>query len=157
MEFLISSKSFDETNGTGKIIMEGVLPIPKGFDEPIVELFRPIRAKENILYTIVVIRKEECIICTFYPSCFEQKPGKDFFETATRLLRKIVEEYEALLGLFFEKEEGLTKFLANVENDDFVKANEDIKAFVKSVGFEMPSIKKRLKEIEKEANKKTRK
>ena len=158
MGLIIVSKSVNEETGSGEILIEGDFPVPKRFDDPIVELFRPIRAKyrDLVLFTIYVVRGKGQIKCVLYPSNMKKFSSENFFNTATNLLRyMIIDEYEALLDLFFEEESGVGLFNENIKNNDFAKCGEDIESFIRKAGYEMPSIKEELKKIE-EANKKTR-
>ncbi len=151
MEFFVSSKSIDGNTGTGSISIEGNFPIPKGFDDPLIELFRPIRAKykESVLFTISVTRREESILCTMYPSNMQGYNQDEFFKMATKLLPIIIDEYEEILDKFFEEDSGIGKFIDNAKNKDSVKNSDDLKKFVEGLGMKMPSIQKELRQLEK--------
>ena len=144
-ELNVSSIAIDENTGIAKIIIDGTLPVPNECDDPIVELFRPIRAKhkEKMFFVISVYHRPDDIVCTILPSNRRNRPQPEFLKIAITLLKeRILNDYETLLELFFTEKSGLKRYLENIEKGSFEKADNDIKKFVNDVGLEMPSLKK---------------
>ncbi len=156
MKNYISSTSVDNTEGSARIIIEGRIPSPRQCDDPVVEIFRAIRAKhkDNVLFSVIVARKDDCVICSIYPSNNDSLPTGTFVKRATDILPRVVCEYEKALIAFFEDESGLDLYRKNTEGELWAKANEDIKLFVKKMGLEMPSRKKMLEALRKAQEKK---
>lgn len=156
----ITSKSVNNTTGSGRLIIEGDIPVPREFDDPVVELFRPIRAmhEKQLFFAILTARKDEStIVCTFVPSNHENLENEELLRRASAILPVLIDEYETVLNLFFNEETGLKTYLSNVSNGEFAKSNEAIKEFVRTLGLEMPSIQKKLAKIIEENKKKNNK
>ena len=139
----ISSESLDRNTGSVKIIIEGNLAVPRDCDDPLVELFRPIRAtvKNKLLYTILVTRQCDTISCTLYPSNNNGIEKERFVQESLEYLPELLSDYETILALFFQEKTGLETFKKLRDKGDFAKANESIKKFIADIGLAMPSLK----------------
>lgn len=139
----ISSESLDRNTGSVKIIIEGTLAVPRNCDDPIVELFRPIRAtlKKDMLYTILVTRQCDTISCTLYPSNNNGQDQETFIQDSLKYLPGALADYETILNLYFQEKTGLETFRKLVDKGDYAKANESIKNFTAEIGLVMPSLK----------------
>ena len=162
MEHFVSSSSFEGSTGIAKIIIDGQIPVPKDFDDPIVELFRPIRAfcAEDVFFTILVNHKETSINCTILPSNQKNLKPDELVKAAKKAMlgsranEGILGKYLEILEAFFRDEEGLKLFLERVEQAEqstgelertkiVREGNHVIKAFVHKNNLEMPSLKKK--------------
>ena len=144
--FFISSTSIDETQGSGRLVVEGQLVVPKECDDPIVELFRPIRAaqKDKMLFTVLVNRQVDSTSYTIYPSNHKDKAPDIFVKDALKCLKGdggILSNYKALLELYFSEKTGLETYLKYLKQKEYDKCNESIKKFVADIGLTMPSLK----------------
>ncbi|MBR2994368.1 hypothetical protein IKF32_00385 [Candidatus Saccharibacteria bacterium] len=143
MKLNIYSKSIDRDTGSARIVIEGQLTIPGDCDDPIVELFRPIRAtlKNKMLYTILVTRQCDTISCTLYPSNNKGQDQETFIGESLKYLPGVLSDYEVILNLYFQEKTGLDTFRKWVEKEEYAKANESIKKFITDIGLTMPSLK----------------
>lgn len=158
-ELNILSTSIDENTGIASIIIEGTIKVPKESDNPIVELFRPIRLKysEDMLFSILVTMKNGSIIATIIPSNRRARKIDEFLATAIEILEGndkypgMIREYTEILEDYFLLETGLETYIKlakEVESaDNLTKSakikliNDSIKAFVVEEGLIMPSFK----------------
>ena len=159
----ISSISYDETTGIARIIIDGHISVPGNCDDPIVELFRPIREKYfgEMVFTIMVKTKNDLTICEITPSNRRNRPLEEFFAVAIKTFEGdtnsngLIAEYRSLLEKYFSDENGLKAYMGiigkiNKTNEEANKAaicneaNESIKNFVAKNGLIMPSRKKKL-------------
>ncbi len=143
----ISSTSTDDNTGSGRLVIEGQLTVPNECDDPIVELFRPIRAtqKDKMFFVVYTNRQEHSITCTLYPSNHKNRPEEVFIKDALGCLKGesgILANYKTILELFFTEKTGLELWKKALEKKDYNKCNEIIKKFVIDVGLTMPSRKK---------------
>ena len=160
MELNISSTSVDENTGIARIIIEGTIKVPKECDDPIIELFRPIRliVAEDMLFTVLAKTTNDSIIINLIPSNRRNRKIKEFLSVAIEVLEGsekypgVVREYTKLLNNYFEKANGLKRYLEIIEKDSdellpstIKAANDSIKMFVAEEGLTMPSFKKRSK------------
>ncbi len=144
----ISSTSIDDNTGTGRLVIEGQLTVPNGCDDPIVELFRPIRAtqKDEMLFIVLLGRKENTITASLVPSNHKNRENDVFIKDALKCLKGcpknagILDNYRAILELFFSEKTGLETWKKALEKGDYSKCNEIIKSFVTDVGLTMPSM-----------------
>ncbi len=162
MVLYISSISTDEISGTGRIVIEGQLTVPNECDDPIVELFRPIRykQKDKMLFVVLTDRQESSITCTLIASNHKSRPNDVFLKDAIKCLKGgdsensgILADYTAILELFFTEKSGLKLWEKALQRQDYQKCNEIIKNFVSHIGYEMPSRKKPEKKKKSKAEK----
>ncbi|MBR3139122.1 hypothetical protein IKG38_03920 [Candidatus Saccharibacteria bacterium] len=159
----ISSTCIDENTGEGRLVIEGQLTVPNKCDDPIVELFRPIRKnqEDEMLYIVTLSRHESTITCSLVPSNHKEKEFEVFLKDALKVLKGdsksagILDNYKAMLELFFTEKTGLEQWKKALDKGDFAKCNEIIKTFVADLGFTMPSMhqpekQKKTKEQKKE-------
>lgn len=167
------SVTFDEDTGNARIIIEGYIPSSAEADDPIVEIFRPIRHNQKEIHvTIIVYRDRDSVTCTLLPSNSRERPQDEFLKVAKRALKGdtrsggIISQYLELLDKFFQDEEGLQLYLSKIEqiketNDGPARTvvcnecNQSIKKFVEKCGLTMPSFKKvkKTKEQKREESK----
>ena len=162
-ELNILSTSIDENTGIASIIIEGTIKIPKECDNPIVELFRPIRLKysKEMLFTILILARNGSISSTIIPSNRRARKIDEFLATAIEILEGnnkypgMIREYTEILEKYFISEKGLKTYIKLAEEAEkadnstksakIKKCNESIKSFVAEEGLIMPSFKKRKK------------
>lgn len=170
-EFLISSTSIDEFTGNAQIIIEGQLIVPDKCDNPIIELFRPVRNKyrEEMFFVVTTIYKEGSIICCLFPSNTRGRKLEEFLKTANAVLegdsenKGMILDYVDILERFFEDKDGLDAYLATLKKAEtadeskkyalYAHCNEQIKTFVNKIGLTMPSFKKPAKPKKTKAQK----
>lgn len=147
----ISSTSIDENDGSARIIIEGgTITVPANCDDPIVELFRPIRAEnlDKLLFVILTRHYADRIVCTIIPSNKRDRPQEELVAIATKLLKGssenegIIKRFETILELYFSEPNGLETYLQSVKDGDFENCDESIKSFVADLGMKMPSFKR---------------
>ena len=158
----ISSISYKENLGTAELVIEGEIPVSDEFDDPIVELFRPIREKhkKDILFAILVFHKqdENTTVCKLVPSNRRNRDESTLLDIANSALKGedgIIAEYRQILEAFFSDEKGLNSFVAKVKAAEEAKetnktalydeCNNTIKDFVEYYGLKMPSLKPKAK------------
>ncbi|MBO7718432.1 hypothetical protein J6S37_02995 [Candidatus Saccharibacteria bacterium] len=170
--YFISSISVEEKLGSARITIEGNIPVPNGCDDPLVELFRPVRLKyfdsnnpdsekkdDGIFFTILTNHKENSVVCTLIPSNRRGRTIQVFLSIANKALKGgdgrsgIIADYQMIIEKFFCDSEGLSLYLDATERIE--KASEEMKAdlcnacdeitkrFVKKNGLKMPSRKKK--------------
>lgn len=162
-ELNILSTSIDENTGIASIIIEGTIIVPKECDNPIIEIFRPVRLKysKEMLFTILVTVKNGSISSTIIPSNRRARKIDEFLATAIEILEGndkypgMIREYTEILEKYFVSEKGLKTYIKlaeEVEKADnsqksakIKKCNDSIKNFVAGEGLIMPSFKKRKK------------
>lgn len=155
----ISSISINEKTGTARLIIEGYIPTTDKCDDPIVELFRPIRNKyQKLMHFIILVKHtDDAVICDLYASNKRGRTVEQFVSTAVATLeggvtgKGIVADYANVLEQYFEDTDGLEKYLANIakavklENGKaaaiYAECDSDVKTFVTKLGLTMPSIK----------------
>ena len=160
----VSSGSFDEKSALIRITIEGRIPLPRGCDDPIVELFRPIRNQftEDVFLVILVTRKEDCVICEILPSNRRNRTKKDLIEVTKKVLldetegKGVLQQYINILEEFFQDKNGLEAYLEKVKQ--ITQADEKkrpvlcsecsdiIKEFAAGRNLEIPSLKTRVAE-----------
>ena len=161
----VFSSSFDEATASAHVTIEGQIPTPGECDDPIVELFRPIRYQvvQDVFFTIIVTHEKDRIACTILPSNRRNRTPEELAKVTRKALlgtagqEGVLAKYVHILEQFFQDEEGLKLFLEKAEQiihaDDTEKAslttecNELIKMFVRKNNLEMPSIRVRKAEI----------
>lgn len=161
----VFSSSFDEASASAHVTIEGQIPTPGECDDPIVELFRPIRYQvvQDVFFTIIVTHKKEYITCTILPSNRRNRTPEELAKVTKRALlgsgneKGVLSQYIDVLENFFRDDEGLKAFLDKAEqitqaNDSehsslCTECNEIIKSFVRKNNMEMPSLKVRKAEI----------
>lgn len=173
--FNISSTSIDENLGTARIIIEGNIPAPRECDDPIVELFRPIRNKyrKRIFFTILTKHTDKIVVCDLVASNSRQRTIEEFLCVAINTLeggaddgKGVLADYVQVLEQFFKDKDGLSAYLAAVEKAKklqngaaatvYAACNDGIKKFVNKIGLTMPSLKKTKKtKAQKRADGKT--
>ena len=169
--FLISSTSIDECTGTAKLTIEGNIIVPDKCDNPIIELFRPVRNKykEEIFFVVTTIYKKGSIVCCLFPSNTRNRPIDEFLKTATSVLegddnnKGMMLDYVDILEAFFTEKDGLSTYLATLKKAEqadeskkyalYTSCNEIIKTFVTKHGLKMPSFKKTVKPHKTKAQK----
>ncbi|MBR2753857.1 hypothetical protein IKD82_01710 [Candidatus Saccharibacteria bacterium] len=157
---IISSTSIDENTGIARIIIEGNITVPHECDNPVIELFRPIRAiyVKEMFFTILFKATPDTIIVTIMPSNRHDRPINEFLSTAIELLEGsdrypgVIRGYVNMLNDYFCKPAGLQAYLEKIkaieEADESMKSariqalNNSIKDFVAEEGLIMPSFKK---------------
>lgn len=158
-ELNILSTSIDENTGIASIIIEGTIKVPKECDNPIVELFRPIRLKysEDMLFTILVTVKTGAVTATIIPSNRRARKIEEFLATAIGILEGndkypgMIREYTEILEKYLVSEKGLKTYVKLAEEAEkadnstksakIKKCNDSIKSFVAGEGLIMPSFK----------------
>ncbi|MBR2725347.1 hypothetical protein IKE97_01715 [Candidatus Saccharibacteria bacterium] len=156
-EISVSSVSFDEKTGTARVIIDGAIPASGKYDDPIVELFRPIREKHinEIRFVILADHDNDRVICTIIPSNCRGRDEKTLLFVAKTALQGdfgILNEYRQILENFFVDPDGLDLYLAKLEEAGKVdttrkselrnECNDCIKAFAEKNGLKMPSMHK---------------
>lgn len=157
----VSSTTIDENTGEAIVTIEGEINLKKGCDDPVVELFRPIRVQhiDTMLFVITVTRHTDNIVCKIFPSNRRRRPQEEFLKVANELLlgnkdeEGIVDEYRTILELYFTEKEGLDSYLKSSKKGDAERCNDEIKKFVKDIGMKMPSRKKPAKPKKTKAQK----
>ena len=167
----VFSSSFDEASASAHVTIEGQIPTPGECDDPIVELFRPIRYQvmQDVFFTIIVTHKTDYITCTILPSNRRNRTPEELIKVTKKALLGNAEEkgvlwqYINILEKFFRDEEGLKAFLEKAEQvskaDERERSslcnecNEIIKVFVRKNDLEMPSLKARKADILKRQRK----
>lgn len=157
----VSARSFDEAMATAHVTIDGQIPTPGECDDPIVELFRPIRYQcvNDVFFTIIVTHKTDCIACTIIPSNRRNRSPKELMDVTRKVLmgdsghKGVLAEYIDILEKFFRDDEGLKLFLEKAEEATraegaersslCIECNEIIKMFVRKNNLEMPSLRKR--------------
>lgn len=164
----VSSTSFDEKSASAHVKIEGQIPTPYECDDPVVELFRPIRYQcvQDVFFIILVKHEADEIKCTILPSNRRKRTPEELTEATEKSINGdgenegVLAKYTEILEKFFRDDEGLKLFLekttlveqaeSNVKKSQYSEeANEAIKAFVRKNNLEMPSLKARKKEIMK--------
>jgi len=156
-EISVSSVSFDEKTGTARVIIDGAIPASGKYDDPIVELFRPIREKHinEIRFVILADHDNDRVICTIIPSNCRERDEKTLLSVAKTALQGdfgILNEYRQILEKFFVDPDGLDLYLAKLQEAGKVdttrkselrnECNDCIKAFAEKNGLKMPSMHK---------------
>ena len=154
----ISSISIN-MDGTVVITIEGAFPAPSECDDPLVELFRPIRVKysKDVMYSILANHQAECTVCTLLPSNNDGHTLEEFKKMAITALKGdtdnagILSEYRDILEKYFQDPKGLNLYLEKINQIPKLSGaaktilcngiNNDIKEFVTKNGFIMPSLK----------------
>ena len=168
---LISSTSIDECSGTAKLVIEGNIIVPDKCDNPIIELFRPVRNKyrHELFFVVTTIYKKDNITCCLFPSNTRNRPIDEFLKTAASVLegddnnKGMVLDYVDILEAFFTEKDGLNTYLATLKKAEqaeeskkyalYSSCNEIIKNFVTKHGLKMPSFKKTVKPHKTKAQK----
>ena len=162
----VFSKSFDKASASAHVTIEGQIPTPGECDDPVVELFRPIRYQcvQDVFFTILVYHETDKIKCTILPSNRRNRTPKELTEVTQKAIEGdgdedgILSQYVEILEKFFRDDNGLKLFLEKTtlvtrsesiaEESKYCKeANKVIKDFVRNNNLEMPSIKARKREI----------
>ena len=157
----VSAWSFDEAMATAHVTIDGQIPTPGECDDPVVELFRPIRYQcvNDIFFTIIVTHKTDCIACTIIPSNRRNRTQEELNRVTKKALmgengnKGVLAQYIEILEKFFRDDEGLKLFLDKAEETTraegaersslCVECNEIIKMFVRKNNLEMPSLRER--------------
>ncbi|MBQ6414218.1 hypothetical protein IJI28_01155 [Candidatus Saccharibacteria bacterium] len=157
----VSAWSFDELNANAHITIDGQIPTPGECDDPVVELFRPIRYQcvNDVFFTIIVTHKTDCIACTIIPSNRRNRAQEELNRVTKKALlgdsshKGVLTQYIDILEKFFRDDEGLKLFLEKAEevtraegaerSSLCIECNEIIKMFVRKNNLEMPSLRKR--------------
>ncbi len=155
----IASTTIDENTGNALIYIDGVIAVPKECDDPIVELFRPIRLKyaQDMLFSTYTIKRIDSVIFAINASNGRNRPLEEFLSIATEILEGserypgMIREYTEILDHYFSKPTGLEMYLKLAqeveEANSLTKAakikacNDSIKKFVAEQGLVMPSFK----------------
>lgn len=158
----ISSVSLDEKSGSVRIIIDGEIPVHHGADDPIVELFRPIRLKyrDEVFFTILTYHRNGCVLCDLIPSNRRDRTVEELLRVSLIALKGdsqnpgVLVEYQKILEKYFFDEDGMGTYLSlsayldevNEDTDEYrmtcQQINNGIKEFVKNNGLTMPSLKK---------------
>ncbi|MBQ3353095.1 hypothetical protein IJG89_01985 [Candidatus Saccharibacteria bacterium] len=145
----VAATSIDENIGEARVVIEGgTITVPSNTDDPIVELFRPIRAEnmDELLFVILVHRAADGrTICSLIPSNKRGRPAEELAAVASKLLKGedgVVEKYKKILELYFTSPDGLETYIKAAQKGDLEGCNASIKSFVASRGLKMPSLKK---------------
>ena len=152
-KYFIASTSIDETQGSARIIIEGHIPAPADYDNPVVELFRPIREKyrKEIFFAIIVSTKNEETVCTLYPSNKRGREISEFIAVALKTLKGdstsggILADYTRILNEYISDPEGLETYLKLAKSQRWSETDKATKSFISEHGFVMPSLKKKKK------------
>ena len=171
-EVRVSDISFDEEMGSARLIFEGYIPYAGEVDDPVVELFRPIRVKyvEEIFFTVIVNHYHDTLVCTLLPSNRRGRTQEELARVAKKALQGdstdsgIVSKYRDIIEQFSQDEDGLKAYLEKIKaigdaaNEDektilINECNDGIKAFVAKLGLEMPSQRKKREQIKAQMQK----
>lgn len=169
--FCVSSTSIDENTGSARILIDGQMTVPNECDDPIVELFRPVRMKykEEMFFIVTVKHKEDSIVCTLFPSNTRNRPLDEFLATSISVLegdinsQGMILDYIKILETYFNDKDGLDAYLKRLKTAEtadeekrmslYVSCNTLIKEFVTKIGLTMPSRKKVVKPQKTKAQK----
>ena len=161
----VFSSSFDEASASAHVTIEGQIPTPGECDDPIVELFRPIRYQvvQDVFFTIIVKHEKDRITCTILPSNRRNRTPEELMKVTKKALlgsgeeKGVLTQYIDILENFFRDDEGLKAFLdkakqaAQADGSErsslCAECNEIIKIFVRKNNLEMPSLRARKAEI----------
>ena len=172
LNFCVSSTSIDENTGSARILIDGHMTVPNECDDPIVELFRPVRMKykDEIFFIVMVRHKEDGIVCTLFPSNTRNRPLSEFLSTAISVLegdinsQGMILDYIKVLETYFADKDGLQAYLDRLKKAEsvdeekrvalYASCNSLIKEFVAKIGLTMPSRKALEAKIKKATQKK---
>ena len=169
----ISSISLNEKTGSVRIIIDGEIPVHQGVDDPIVELFRPIRLKyrDEVFFTILTYHRKGCVFCDIIPSNRRDRKVEELLRVSLVALKGdsqnsgVLIEYQKILEKYFFEEDGMETYLSlstyldevDEDTDEYritcQLINDSIKEFVVNNGLTMPSLKKAKKPKKTKAEK----